>query len=145
MCAMTPSPLQVWGTKPSTTKLMAFEVQDWTHEGEDVFVDVRAKATPDRTREAVLENRRCVATKGRPEDRPSGEPKRRPKGSKGTPSRCHRGPFVRKSLKGRPKSRKNIMKQPATIKPSGPPPPTPGPPEAFAMLQRFRVNESEPR
>ena len=68
MCAMTPSPLQVWGTKPSTTKLMAFEVQDWTHEGEDVFVDVRAKATPDRTREAVLENRRCVATKGRPED-----------------------------------------------------------------------------
>jgi hypothetical protein len=52
---MTPSPLQVWGTKPSTTKLMAFEVQDWTHEGEDVFVDVRAKATPDRTREAVLE------------------------------------------------------------------------------------------
>ena len=47
---MTPSPLQVWGTKPSTTKLMAFEVKDWTHEGEDVFVDVRAKATPDRTR-----------------------------------------------------------------------------------------------
>lgn len=35
--------MQVWATKPSTTKLMAFKVDDWTHEGEDVFVDVRAK------------------------------------------------------------------------------------------------------
>ena len=41
---------KVWNTKPSTTKLMSFKVDDWTHEGEDVFVDVRAKATPDRTR-----------------------------------------------------------------------------------------------
>mmetsp|Transcript_10614 Transcript_10614/g.16803 ORF Transcript_10614/g.16803 Transcript_10614/m.16803 type:complete len:109 (-) Transcript_10614:74-400(-) len=46
---------EVWSTQPSTTKLMAFKVDDWTHEGEDVFVDVRAKATPSRTREAVME------------------------------------------------------------------------------------------
>ena len=37
---------------------MRFEVQDWTGETfkEDVYVDVRAKATANRTREVVLES-----------------------------------------------------------------------------------------
>lgn len=48
---------EVWGTKPITTKLMLSHVEDWTSvEGEQVYVDIRAKATPDRTREAVMEN-----------------------------------------------------------------------------------------
>mmetsp|Transcript_64699 Transcript_64699/g.159230 ORF Transcript_64699/g.159230 Transcript_64699/m.159230 type:complete len:106 (+) Transcript_64699:187-504(+) len=47
---------KVWGTKPNTTKLMVCHVDDWTDSGgEDLFVDVRAKATPERTRDAVLE------------------------------------------------------------------------------------------
>mmetsp|Transcript_18966 Transcript_18966/g.51002 ORF Transcript_18966/g.51002 Transcript_18966/m.51002 type:complete len:108 (+) Transcript_18966:87-410(+) len=45
----------VWGTKPNTTKLMVSLVDEWTSSGgEDVFVDVRAKKTPDRTRDAVM-------------------------------------------------------------------------------------------
>ena len=47
----------IWKTKPSTTKLMRFDAADWTGEQfhEDVYVDVRAKATPDRTRDVVLQ------------------------------------------------------------------------------------------
>ncbi len=47
---------EIWKTKPTTTKLMRFDADDWTDESfhEDVYVDVRAKATPDRTRDAVL-------------------------------------------------------------------------------------------
>ena len=46
----------IWKTKPSTTKLMRFDPVDWTDESfhEDVYVDVRAKATPERTRDMVL-------------------------------------------------------------------------------------------
>ena len=53
---------EIWGVKPSTTKLMRFEVADWTSEEfhEDVYVDVRAKATPDRTRDIVLANMKAV-------------------------------------------------------------------------------------
>ena len=41
---------------------MRFEAADWTDESfsEDVYVDVRAKATPDRTRNAVLDGMRAV-------------------------------------------------------------------------------------
>ena len=47
----------IWGTSPSTTKLMLTHVADWTEDTfqEDVYVDVRAKATPERTREVVQE------------------------------------------------------------------------------------------
>jgi hypothetical protein len=50
----------VWGTKPSTTKLMVSFVDDWTTSGEDLFVSIRAKQTPDRTREAVMAKMREV-------------------------------------------------------------------------------------
>ena len=52
----------IWGVKPSTTKLMRFDVNDWTDESfaEDVYVDIRAKATPERTREVVLSGMRSV-------------------------------------------------------------------------------------
>ena len=52
----------IWNTKPDTTKLMRFDADDWTDESfkEDVYVDVRAKATPDRTREVVLEGMASV-------------------------------------------------------------------------------------
>ncbi|KAG8469086.1 hypothetical protein KFE25_007604 [Diacronema lutheri] len=43
----------VWGTQPSVTKLMVCLLDDWTTSGEDVFVDIRAKQTADRTRETV--------------------------------------------------------------------------------------------
>lgn len=48
---------EIWKTTPSTTKLMRFDAADWTGESfdEDVYVDVRAKATPERTREVVLD------------------------------------------------------------------------------------------
>ena len=41
---------------------MRFDADDWTDESfkEDVYVDVRAKATPDRTREVVLEGMASV-------------------------------------------------------------------------------------
>ena len=47
----------IWGTTPATTKLMRFPVDDWTNEqfDEDCYVDVRAKATPERTRAVVLD------------------------------------------------------------------------------------------
>jgi hypothetical protein len=34
----------VWGTQPSTTKLMLFRCDDWTNEtyNEDIYVDIRA-------------------------------------------------------------------------------------------------------
>lgn len=53
----------IWSTKPSTTKLMLTHVSDWTEESfkEDVYVDVRAKATPERTREAVFASMAEVA------------------------------------------------------------------------------------
>ena len=46
----------IWGVKPATTKLIRTDVADWTHEQfhEDVYVSIRAKATPERTREVVL-------------------------------------------------------------------------------------------
>ena len=52
----------IWSTKPATTKLIRFDAADWTGEQfhEDVYVDIRAKATPDRTREAVLEHMTSV-------------------------------------------------------------------------------------
>ena len=48
---------EIWKTTPSTTKLMRFDAADWTGESfdEDIYVDVRAKATPERTREVVLD------------------------------------------------------------------------------------------
>lgn len=53
----------VWGTTPQTTKLILTKVDAWTSEAEfdeDIYVSVRAKATPERTREVVLENCRAV-------------------------------------------------------------------------------------
>uniref|UniRef100_A0A7S3K5H7 Uncharacterized protein n=1 Tax=Aureoumbra lagunensis TaxID=44058 RepID=A0A7S3K5H7_9STRA len=48
---------EIWKTKPSTTKLMLFRCEDWTDESfqEDVYVDIRAKYTTDRTRGVVLD------------------------------------------------------------------------------------------
>lgn len=53
---------KIWKTTPQTTKLMRFDAADWTGEqfDEDVYVDVRAKATPDRTREVVLDGMAAV-------------------------------------------------------------------------------------
>ena len=53
---------EIWSTKPNTTKLMRFDADDWTDESfnEDVYVDVRAKATADRTREKVLDGMASV-------------------------------------------------------------------------------------
>ena len=47
----------IWGTTPKTTKLLLTRVEAWTEEesfAEDVYVDVRAKATPERTREVMF-------------------------------------------------------------------------------------------
>lgn len=54
---------RIWGTQPSTTKLMLSHVADWTEDSfhEDCYVDVRAKATPERTREVVLESMASIA------------------------------------------------------------------------------------
>jgi len=50
---------KTWGTTPGTTKLLLTRVDDWTNEfDEDVYVSVRLKGTPERTRDAVLE--KCV-------------------------------------------------------------------------------------
>ena len=48
---------EIWGTKPSTTKLMLFRCEDWTDESfaEDVYVDIRAYGKAERTREFVLQ------------------------------------------------------------------------------------------
>lgn len=37
----------VWGTQPSTTKLMLFKCDEWTNDSynEDVYVDIRAYGT----------------------------------------------------------------------------------------------------
>ena len=53
----------IWGVKPATTKLIRTDVADWTHEQfhEDVYVSIRAKATPERTREVVLDGMAKVA------------------------------------------------------------------------------------
>ena len=53
---------EIWGVKPQTTKLLLTRVDDWTSDqsAEDVYVSVRAKATPERTREVVLDNCRSV-------------------------------------------------------------------------------------
>ena len=42
---------EIWGAKPQTTKLLLTRVDDWTSDqfDEDVYVSVRAKATPERT------------------------------------------------------------------------------------------------
>lgn len=55
---------KIWGTLPSTTKLMQFHVADWTDDtfDEDCYVDVRVKATPERTRGVVLDSMAQVAT-----------------------------------------------------------------------------------
>ena len=47
---------QIWNTKPDTTKLLLTRVDDWTDESfaEDVYVDIRAMARPERTRDMVL-------------------------------------------------------------------------------------------
>ncbi|KAI2496478.1 hypothetical protein MHU86_18019 [Fragilaria crotonensis] len=52
----------IWGTKPDTTKLMLQRVDDWTDESfaEDVYVDIRAKGTEERTREYVLDGMKRV-------------------------------------------------------------------------------------
>jgi hypothetical protein len=48
---------EIWGVKPTTTKLLLTRVDDWTSDhDEDVYVSVRAKATPERTREVVLDS-----------------------------------------------------------------------------------------
>ena len=54
--ALQASMCEIWGTTPATTKLMLSRVESWTGDSfdEDCFVDVRAKATRERTREAVL-------------------------------------------------------------------------------------------
>ncbi len=44
---------KIWGTSPGVTKMLFSHVNDWTHSGEDVFVDIRAKGTAERTREVV--------------------------------------------------------------------------------------------
>ena len=46
---------EIWGVKPQTTKLLLTRVDDWTSDqfDEDVYVSVRAKATPERTRDVV--------------------------------------------------------------------------------------------
>mmetsp|Transcript_15304 Transcript_15304/g.18623 ORF Transcript_15304/g.18623 Transcript_15304/m.18623 type:complete len:112 (+) Transcript_15304:105-440(+) len=46
----------IWNTKPNTTKLILFRVEDWTNESyhEDVYVDIRAYGKAERTREMVL-------------------------------------------------------------------------------------------
>ena len=53
---------EIWGVKPQTTKLLLTRVDDWTSDqfDEDVYVSVRAKATPERTRDVVLEGCRQV-------------------------------------------------------------------------------------
>ena len=52
----------IWGTTPKTTKLLLSTVDAWTDEfGEDVYVSVRLKGTPERTRAAVLE--KCEAAR----------------------------------------------------------------------------------
>ena len=35
---------QIWGTTPSTTKLLLFQCDDWTNEPyqEDIYIDIRA-------------------------------------------------------------------------------------------------------
>ena len=47
----------IWKTKPSTTKLILFRVDDWTNDSfhEDVYVDIRAYDKPERTRAYVLD------------------------------------------------------------------------------------------
>eukprot|EP00523_Entomoneis_sp_CCMP467_P002929 CAMPEP_0168747672 /NCGR_PEP_ID=MMETSP0724-20121128/15779_1 /TAXON_ID=265536 /ORGANISM="Amphiprora sp., Strain CCMP467" /LENGTH=113 /DNA_ID=CAMNT_0008795473 /DNA_START=8 /DNA_END=349 /DNA_ORIENTATION=- len=52
----------IWGTKPSTTKLMLFRCEDWTDESfqEDVYVDIRAYGKAERTREFVLDGMKDV-------------------------------------------------------------------------------------
>lgn len=44
---------ELFGTQPHTTKILVSYVDDWTTSGEDLFVDIRAKQTSERTREAV--------------------------------------------------------------------------------------------
>lgn len=47
----------IWGTKPSTTKLLLFRCEDWADESfhEDVYVDIRAYGKAERTREFILD------------------------------------------------------------------------------------------
>eukprot|EP00545_Synedropsis_sp_CCMP1620_P002088 CAMPEP_0119018270 /NCGR_PEP_ID=MMETSP1176-20130426/18947_1 /TAXON_ID=265551 /ORGANISM="Synedropsis recta cf, Strain CCMP1620" /LENGTH=102 /DNA_ID=CAMNT_0006972229 /DNA_START=140 /DNA_END=448 /DNA_ORIENTATION=- len=60
----------IWGTKPNTTKLMLQRVDEWTDESfaEDVYVDIRAKGTDERTREYVLEGMHRVQDAFKSED-----------------------------------------------------------------------------
>ncbi|KAG7344254.1 hypothetical protein IV203_022262 [Nitzschia inconspicua] len=53
---------QIWGTTPSTTKLMLSRVEDWTDESfqEDCYVDIRAYGKKERTREVVLDGMKKV-------------------------------------------------------------------------------------
>mmetsp|Transcript_13362 Transcript_13362/g.17439 ORF Transcript_13362/g.17439 Transcript_13362/m.17439 type:complete len:118 (+) Transcript_13362:108-461(+) len=52
----------IWGTKPSTTKLMLFRCEDWTGESfqEDVYVDIRAYGKAERTRDFVLDGMKNI-------------------------------------------------------------------------------------
>eukprot|EP00980_Cylindrotheca_fusiformis_P020790 scaffold7770_cov94-Cylindrotheca_fusiformis.AAC.2 len=52
----------IWGTKPSTTKLILHRCDDWTDESfhEDCYVDIRAYGKPERTREVVLDGMKKV-------------------------------------------------------------------------------------
>lgn len=47
----------IWGTQPSTTKLILQRCEDWTDESfqEDCYVDIRAYGKAERTREMVLD------------------------------------------------------------------------------------------
>ncbi len=52
----------IWNTKPNTTKLILFRVDDWTNDSfdEDVYVDIRAYDKPERTRDFVLDGMKDV-------------------------------------------------------------------------------------
>ena len=47
----------IWNTKPETTKLILFRVDDWTNDSfhEDVYVDIRAYGKAERTRDMVFD------------------------------------------------------------------------------------------
>lgn len=53
---------KIWGTEPSTTKILFTRVDNWTDESfqEDVYVDIRAMGKSDRTRDMVLKGMKDI-------------------------------------------------------------------------------------
>lgn len=53
---------RIWGTQPSTTKLLLFRCEDWTNDSfaEDVYIDIRALEKAERTRDFVLQGMQSV-------------------------------------------------------------------------------------